>query len=52
MPALKSFGILDFGYAREREECVIKRGWGIEWFSITPLGGKMLGGLNADAPAL
>lgn len=49
MPALKSFGLLDFGYTREREEYAIKRGWGIEWFSITPLGEKILGGVHADA---
>ena len=46
------FGGLNFGYMREREEYAIKRGWGIEWFSITPPGGKILGGLQACAPAL
>ncbi len=52
MPALKSFGLLDFGYTKEREEYAIKRGWGIEWFSITTLGGKILEGVHADAPTL
>ena len=52
MPALKSFGLLDFGYTKEREEYVIKRGWGIEWFSITTLGGKILGEVPTDAPTL
>ena len=52
MPALKSFGILDFGYTKERTEYAINHGWGIEWFSITTLGGKILGGVHADAPTL
>ena len=49
MPALKSFGLLDFGYTKERNEYAIKRGWGIEWFSTTMLGRKILGGVHADA---
>jgi hypothetical protein len=52
MPALKLFGLLDFGYMKEREEYAINHGWGIEWFSITTLGGKILGGVHADAPTL
>ena len=52
MPALKLFGLLDFGYTKERTEYAIKRGWGIEWFSITTLGGKILGGMHADASTL
>ncbi|MEA1895003.1 MAG: site-specific integrase [Euryarchaeota archaeon] len=49
MPALKSFGILDFGYMKEREEYAINHGWGIEWFSMTTLGGKILGAVcNCD----
>ena len=52
MPALELFGLLDFGYTREREEYAIKRGWGIEWFSITPLGEQILGGVHADASTL
>jgi hypothetical protein len=52
MPALKLFGLLDFGYTKGRDEYAIKRGWGIEWFSITTLGGKILGGVYADAPTL
>ncbi|MEA3282851.1 MAG: site-specific integrase [Euryarchaeota archaeon] len=52
MPALKSFGLLDFGYVKERDEYSIKRGWGIGWFFITTLGGKVLGAACADAPTL
>ncbi|MEA2003901.1 MAG: site-specific integrase [archaeon] len=52
MPALKLFGLLDSGYTKKRIEYAIKRGWGIEWFSITPLGGKILGGMHADASTL
>jgi hypothetical protein len=52
MPALKLFGLLDFGYTKERTEYAINHGWGIEWFSITTLGGKILGGVHADAPTL
>ncbi len=44
MPALKSFGLLDFDYMKERKEYAVNHGWGIEWFSITTLGGKILGG--------
>jgi hypothetical protein len=52
VPALTSFGLLDFGYAKERDEYAIKRGWGIEWFSTTTLGGKVLGAAYADTPTL
>jgi hypothetical protein len=52
MPALKSFGILDFGYMKERAEYAINHGWGIEWFSMTTLGGKILGAVcNCDEQA-
>lgn len=52
MPALKSFGILDFSYVKERAEYAINHGWGIEWFSMTTLGGKILGAVYADTPTL
>nr|QNO50081.1 tyrosine recombinase XerC [Methanosarcinales archaeon ANME-2c ERB4] len=52
MPALKLFGLLDFEYAKERAEYATNHGWGIEWFSISTLGGKILGGVHADTPAL
>ncbi len=52
MPALKSFGLLDFDYMKEREEYAINHGWGIEWFSITTLGVKILREVHADAPTL
>ena len=52
MPSLKLFGLLDFGYAKERAEYAINHGWGIEWFSISTLGGKILGEVHADAPTL
>ena len=50
MPALKLFGLLDFGYKKERDEYAVQHGWGIEWFSITTHGGKILGSVHADAP--
>jgi len=52
MPALKSFGFLDFGYMKGRAEYDVNHGWGIEWFSMTMLGGKILGAVYADTPAL
>ena len=52
MPALRLFGLLDFDYAKKRKEYAVKRGWGIEWFSMTTLGVKILGGVHADAHTL
>jgi hypothetical protein len=52
MPALKLFGLLDFGYKKERDEYAVQHGWGIEWFSITTPGGKILGSVMRDAPTL
>jgi hypothetical protein len=41
MPALKLFGLLDFGFAEDRDEYFVRHGLGIEWFSITELGKKI-----------
>ena len=41
VPALKLFGLLDFGYEKDRKEYSVNRGWGIEWFAITKLGQKI-----------
>ncbi|MEA3488662.1 MAG: hypothetical protein U9R10_05380, partial [Euryarchaeota archaeon] len=38
IPALKLFGLLDFGFEKDRKEHLVKRGWGIEWFAITKRG--------------
>ena len=50
MPALKLFGLLDFGYAKGRNEYAIRHGGRIEWFSVTTHGGKILGSAHVDAP--
>ena len=41
MPALKLFGLLDFGYEKDRDEYSLRHGWGIEWFAITQFGKKI-----------
>ena len=41
MPALKLFGLIDFGYEKDRDEYFVRHGLGIEWFSITEFG-KMI----------
>ena len=41
VPALKLFGLLDFGYEKDRKEYLVNRGLGIEWFAITKLGKKI-----------
>jgi hypothetical protein len=41
MPALKFFGLLDFGFTKERDEYIVRHGLGIEWFSITKFGKKI-----------
>ncbi len=41
VPALKLFGLLNFGFEKDRKDHLVKRGWGIEWFAITKLGGKI-----------
>jgi hypothetical protein len=52
MPALKLFGLLDFGYEKERKEYAVRHGGGIEWFSVTTQGGKILGSVHADTATL
>jgi hypothetical protein len=46
MPALKLFGLLDFGYKDDRKEYSVNRGWGIEWFTISKLGKKIFRGIR------
>jgi hypothetical protein len=46
VPALKLFGLLDFGYEKARKEYLVNRGLGIEWFAITKLGKKIFGGIR------
>jgi hypothetical protein len=41
MSALKFFGLLDFGFTKERDEYIVRHGLGIEWFSITKFGKKI-----------
>jgi len=41
MPALKLFGLLDFGFAEDRDEYFVRHGLGIAWFSVSELG-KMI----------
>ncbi|MHC1600299.1 MAG: site-specific integrase [Candidatus Methanospirareceae archaeon] len=43
MPALKLFGLLDFGFAEERDEYFVRHGLGIAWFSVSELGRKIFG---------
>ena len=50
MPSLKLFGLLDFGYEKGRNEYAVRHGGGIEWFSVTTHGGKILGSAHVDAP--
>ena len=45
MPALKLFGLLDFWYAKDRDEYFVRHGLGIEWFAITQLGKKIFEGI-------
>ncbi|MEA1905773.1 MAG: site-specific integrase [Euryarchaeota archaeon] len=47
MPALKLFGLLDFGYEEGRNEYAVRHGGGIEWFSVTTHGGTILGSVHA-----
>lgn len=46
MPALKLFGLLDFGYEKDRDEYSLRHGWGIEWFAITQFGKKIFKALT------
>ena len=41
MPALKLFGLLDFGFAEDRDEYFVRHGLGIAWFLVSELG-KMI----------
>ena len=44
MPALKLFGLLDFGFAEGRGEYFVRHGVGTAWFSVSELGKKIFGG--------
>jgi hypothetical protein len=46
VPALKLFGLLDFGYEKDRKEYLVNRGLRIEWFAITKLGKKIFRGIR------
>jgi hypothetical protein len=46
LPALKLFGLLDFGYKKDRKEYLVNRGLGIEWFAITKQGKKIFFGIR------
>ncbi|RJS82208.1 hypothetical protein CW713_05350, partial [Methanophagales archaeon] len=41
MPALKFFGLLDFGFPAGRNEYSVRHGYGIAWFSISKFGKKI-----------
>jgi hypothetical protein len=45
-PALKLFGLLDFGFKKDRKEYLVNHGLGIEWFTITKLGKKIFQGIR------
>jgi hypothetical protein len=46
VPALTIFGLLDFGFKKDRMEYFVNRGLGIEWFTITKLGKKIFQGIK------
>jgi hypothetical protein len=46
VPALTIFGLLDFGFKKDRMEYLVNRGLGIEWFTITKLGKKIFQGIR------
>jgi len=46
VPALTIFGLLDFGFKKDRKEYLVNHGLGIEWFTITKLGKKIFGGIR------
>jgi hypothetical protein len=48
MPALKLFGLLDFGFTKERDNYFVRHGVGIEWFSTTKFGKKIFRVLAQD----
>ena len=41
MPALKLFGLLEFGFAKDRDEYFVRHGLGIAGFSVSELGKKI-----------
>ena len=45
MPALKLFGLLEFGFAKDRDDYFVRHGLGIEWFSVSEFGRKIFGAL-------
>lgn len=45
-PALTIFGLLDFGFKKDRRAYLVNRGWGIEWFTVTQLGEKIFRGIR------
>jgi hypothetical protein len=46
VPALTIFGLLDFGFKKDRKEYLVNHGLGIEWFTITKLGKKIFPGIR------
>jgi hypothetical protein len=46
VPALTIFGLLDFGFKKDRKEYLVNHGLGIEWFTITKLGKKIFQGIS------
>jgi hypothetical protein len=46
VPALTIFGLLDFGFKKDRKEYLVNHGLGIEWFTITKLGKKIFQGIR------
>ncbi|MBN1762872.1 MAG: site-specific integrase [Methanomicrobia archaeon] len=48
MQALTLFGLLDFGFTKERDNYFVRHGVGIEWFSITKFGKKLFRVLAQD----
>lgn len=45
MPALKLFGLIDFGFDESRDDYFVRQGVGITWFSVSALGTKLFGAL-------
>ena len=41
MPALRLFGLLEFGFAGDRDKYFVRHGLGIAWFSVSELGKKI-----------
>ena len=44
--AFKLFGLLDFGFKKDRKEYFVNHGLEIEWFTITKLGKKIFQGIR------